>query len=160
MLKIAEKLSTLPPVTVYEPEYVPRPPKLDTSAPLNITVDDNTYIVEGPWLERLMANVNFSDYESRMYFDKMLRESGLFARLEEMGIQDGDIVSLYTLEFEDQHYARRRSSRERRLFVICRLPSAFFSSRSDKAAGPRRFRRRGQGRPPRRRNSPARAASA
>ena len=79
------------------------PPKLDTSAPLNITVDDNTYIVEGPWLERLMANVNFSDYESRMYFDKMLRESGLFARLEEMGIQDGDIVSLYNLEFEYQH---------------------------------------------------------
>ena len=103
VLKIAEKLSTLPPVTVYEPEYVPRPPKLDTSAPLTITVDDNTYIVEGPWLERLMANVNFSDYESRMYFDKMLRESGLFARLEEMGIQDGDIVSLYNLEFEYQH---------------------------------------------------------
>ena len=103
VLKIAEKLSTLPPVTVYEPEYVPRPPKLDTSAPLNITVDDNTYVVEGPWLERLMANVNFSDYESRMYFDKMLRESGLFARLEEMGIQDGDIVSLYNLEFEYQH---------------------------------------------------------
>ena len=87
----------------YSPELATRPPKLDTSAPLNITVDDNTYIVEGPWLERLMANVNFSDYESRMYFDKMLRESGLFARLEEMGIQDGDIVSLYNLEFEYQH---------------------------------------------------------
>ena len=101
--KVAEALASLPPVTVYEPEYVPRPPKLDTSAPLNITVDDNTYIVEGPWLERLMANVNFSYYESRMYFDKMLRESGLFARLEEMGIQDGDIVSLYNLEFEYQH---------------------------------------------------------
>ena len=103
VLKIAEKLSALPPVTVYEPEYVPRPPKLDTSAPLSITVEDNTYLVEGPWLERLMANINFSDYESRMYFDKMLRESGLFARLEEMGIQDGDIVSLYNLEFEYQH---------------------------------------------------------
>ncbi len=100
--KIAEKLSTLPPVTVYEPEYVKRPPKIDTSAPLDITVEDGTYIVEGPWLERLMANINFSDYESRMYFDKMLRESGLFARLEEMGIQDGDIVSLYNLEFEYQ----------------------------------------------------------
>ena len=33
----------------------------------------------------------------------MLRESGLFARLEAMGIQDGDIVSLYNLEFEYQH---------------------------------------------------------
>ncbi|MBQ5740052.1 MAG: GTPase ObgE [Oscillospiraceae bacterium] len=100
--KIAEKLSTLPPVTVYEAEYVKRPPKIDTSAPLDITVEDGTYIIEGPWLERLMSNVNFSDYESRMYFDKMLRESGLFTRLEEMGIQDGDIVSLYNLEFEYQ----------------------------------------------------------
>ncbi len=100
VLKIAEKLSTLPPVAVYEPEYVPRPPKLDVSAPLNITVEDNTYLVEGPWLERLMANINFSDYESRMYFDKMLRENGLFRQLEELGIQDGDIVSLYNLEFE------------------------------------------------------------
>ena len=102
VLKIAEKLSTLPPVTVYEPEYVPRPPKISTDEPLNITVEDNTYIVDGPWLERLMSNINFSDYESRMYFDKMLRESGLFARLEEMGIRDGDIVSLYDLEFEYQ----------------------------------------------------------
>ena len=100
--KVAEALASLPPVTVYEPEYVPRPPKLDTSAPLNITVDDNTYIVEGPWLERLMANVNFSDYESRLYFDKMLRQSGLFDTLEDMGIQDGDIVSMYDLEFEYQ----------------------------------------------------------
>ena len=27
----------------------------------------------------------------------------LFQRLEEMGIEDGDIVSLYNLEFEYQH---------------------------------------------------------
>ena len=49
-----------------------------------------------------MANVNFGDYESRNWFDKMLRSSGLFDRLEEMGIQDGDTVSLYNLEFEYQ----------------------------------------------------------
>ena len=32
----------------------------------------------------------------------MLRQCGLFDRLEEMGIQDGDPVSLYNLEFEYQ----------------------------------------------------------
>ena len=53
-------------------------------------------------LQRLMANINFSDYESRMYFDKQLRASGLFDQLEAMGIQDGDTVSLYDLEFEYQ----------------------------------------------------------
>ena len=99
---IAARLAELPPVAVYEPEYVPRPPQIDTSEPLNIQQEDNTWLVEGPWLQRLMANINFSDYESRMYFDKMLRQSGLFDQLERMGIQDGDIVSMYNLEFEYQ----------------------------------------------------------
>ena len=101
--KVAEMLSTLPPVTVYEPEYVPRPAAIDTSAPLDIQrADDGTWLIEGPWLQRLMGNVNFADYESRMWFDKQLRDAGLFQQLEEMGIQDGDIVSLYDWEFEYQ----------------------------------------------------------
>ncbi len=100
--RIAQLLSTLPPVTVYEPEYVPRPPEIDTSEPLHIERDDDTWLVEGPWLQRLMANINFSDYESRMYFDRMLRQSGLFDQLEQMGIEDGHIVSMYDLEFEYQ----------------------------------------------------------
>ena len=102
-LKIAEKLSTLPPVIVYEPEYVPKPVKIDASEPLQITVEDGVYIVEGKWLQRLMSNVNFGDYESRMFFDRMLRENGVFQQLEDLGIQDGDIVSMYELEFEYQH---------------------------------------------------------
>ena len=100
---IAEKLKELPPVQVYEPEYVKRAPTVDMSQPLEITVEDGVYLIEGPWLQRLISNTNFGDYESRMWFDKMLRESGLFTRLEEMGIQDGDLVSMYNLEFEYQH---------------------------------------------------------
>ena len=101
--RAAEMLSGLPPVTVYEPEYVPKPPAADSSAPLDIRrSDDGTWLVDGPWLQRLMGNVNFADYESRMWFDKTLRESGLFRRLEEMGIQDGDTVSMYDWEFEYQ----------------------------------------------------------
>ena len=102
MLAAAAALAQLPPITVYEPTYVERPPQVDTSEPLEIIHEDDTWIVEGPWLQRLMANVNFGDYESRNWFDRMLRESGLFQRLEEMGIQDGDTVSMYNLEFEYQ----------------------------------------------------------
>ena len=47
-----------------------------------------------------MANVNFGDYESRNWFDRMLRQSGLFDRLEAMGIEEGDTVSIYDLDFE------------------------------------------------------------
>ena len=98
----ARALQDLPPITVYEPTFVERPPQVDMSQPLEITHEDDLWIVEGPWLQRLMSNVNFGDYESRNWFDKMLRESGLFERLEEMGIEDGDTVSMYNLEFEYQ----------------------------------------------------------
>ena len=100
---IANRLKELPPVAVYAPEYVKRPPKVDTSAPVEITVEDGVYLVEGPWLQRLISNTNFGDYESRMWFDKMLREAGVFQQLEDLGIQDGDLVSMYDLEFEYQH---------------------------------------------------------
>ena len=77
---IANRLRELPPVAVYQPEYVKRPPKVDMTQPLDITVEDGVYLVEGPWLQRLIANTNFGDYESRLWFDRMLRESGLFDR--------------------------------------------------------------------------------
>ena len=102
MYAAARRLESLPPVTVYQPEYVERPPEVDTSQPLSIEHVDDVWIVEGPWLQRIMGNVNFSDYESRNWFDRVLRQSGLFDRLEEMGIRDGDLVSMYNLEFEYQ----------------------------------------------------------
>ena len=103
MNKVSEMLSILPPIAVYEPEYVPKPPVIDYSQPLDVQrLDDGTWVVDGPWLQRLMSSVNLNDYESRMYFDKTLRKSGLYQRLEEMGIQDGDTVSLYDFEFEYQ----------------------------------------------------------
>ncbi|MBP3520624.1 MAG: GTPase ObgE [Oscillospiraceae bacterium] len=102
MWEAARRLRELPPITVYEPTYVERPPEIDTSEALTIEREDDTWIIDGPWLRQLMANVNFSDYESRSWFERKLRESGLYDRLEDMGIQDGDVVCLYNLEFEYQ----------------------------------------------------------
>lgn len=101
MKETAHQLSILPPVTVYEPDYVAPEPVVDTSGDLTIEeVDDHFWVVEGAWLERLMNNINFGDYESRMYFDRVMREAGVFERMEQMGVQDGDTVSLYDLTFE------------------------------------------------------------
>ena len=102
VLRTAQLLQELPPVAVYEPTYVERPPEVDTSGEVQIEEFDGTWVIDAPWLQRLIANVNFGDYESRNWFDQKLRQSGLFDRLEEMGIKDGDIVSLYDLEFEYQ----------------------------------------------------------
>ncbi|WP_251318302.1 GTPase ObgE [Flintibacter muris] len=100
--KAAAQLAQLPPVAVYEPTYVERPPEVDTGGEVDIQEFDGTWVIDAPWLQRLIANVNFGDYESRNWFDQKLRQSGLFDKLEAMGIKDGDIVSLYDLEFEYQ----------------------------------------------------------
>ena len=96
----AARLAELPPIASYEADYVPPEPKVDTSGELTIEHFDDMWLVEGPWLQRLVATVNFSDYESRMYFDRILREAGVFERMEAMGVRDGDTVSMYDLMFE------------------------------------------------------------
>lgn len=99
---IAGRLADLPPIRVFEEEYVAPEPVIDTSGELEIEECDGVWYVEGPWLQKLVATVNFSDYESRMFFDRKLREAGIFERMEALGIQDGDPVSMYSLEFEYQ----------------------------------------------------------
>lgn len=102
MRVVAEKLRTLPPVTIYEPEYVAPVAEVGDPNALQIEHLGSTWVVTGTWLERMVQNINFDDYESRNYFDIQLTKCGLFKRLEEMGIQDGDTVDIYDLEFEYQ----------------------------------------------------------
>ena len=102
MRVVAERLRTLPPVTIYEPEYVAPVVETGRSEDLEIEHLGSTWMVTGAWLERLIMDINFDDYESRNYFDLQLRKCGLFTRLEEMGIQDGDVVDIYDIEFEYQ----------------------------------------------------------
>ena len=102
MQVVAEKLQTLPPVTIYEPEYVVPVVESGDYGQIEIEHEGNVWVVSGMWIERMAGNINFDDYESRNYFDQLLRKAGLFQRLEEMGIQDGDVVSIDDLEFEYQ----------------------------------------------------------
>ena len=102
MRVVAEKLRTLPPVTIYEPEYVA--PVVEAGRPEDLVIEHlgSTWVITGSWLERLILDINFDDYESRNFFDLQLRKCGLFARLEEMGIEDGDVVDIYDFQFEYQ----------------------------------------------------------
>ena len=103
MKAAAGLLADLPPVIRYEPDYVEPEPVIDTSEELEIEqCDDDYWSVEGAWLQRLLQSVNLGDYESRMYFDRVLREAGVFDRLEALGVKDGDTIGIYDLEFEYQ----------------------------------------------------------
>ena len=103
MKAAAGLLADLPPVIHYEADYVEPEPVIDTSEELQIEqCDDDYWSVEGAWLQRLLQSVNLGDYESRMYFDRVLRTAGVFDRLEAMGVKDGDTIGIYDLEFEYQ----------------------------------------------------------
>ena len=100
MQRSAALLATLPPITVYEPDYVPPEPDLGSADDLEIYEDDGVWYAEGPWMDRLVSAVNFSDYESRMFFDRNLRENGVYERMESLGIRDGDTISICGMTFE------------------------------------------------------------
>ena len=100
MQRCAALLDTLPPITVYEPDYVPPEPDLGSAEELDIFEDDGVWYAEGPWMDRLVSAVNFSDYESRMFFDRKLRDNGVYERMESLGIKDGDTISICGMTFE------------------------------------------------------------
>ena len=47
-----------------------------------------------------MSSINFDDRESFSYFERMMRENGVIDKMRELGIKDGDTVSMYDLEFD------------------------------------------------------------
>ena len=99
--KIQEMLSKLPPIAVYEAEPVPVVAAENVGRhDVKITVHDGIYFVEGKWLLNVIKSVNFDDYESLNYFQKVLINSGVIDALREAGINEGDTVSIYDLEFD------------------------------------------------------------
>ncbi len=95
--EVGRQLSALPPIAVFEPDFVePEAPETEPE----FTREDGVWYVTGGWVDKLVANVNFGDYESRMFFDRNLRDRGVYDRLEELGINEGDTVSIAGIEFE------------------------------------------------------------
>ena len=97
---IFQKLQTLPPIEIYESEYEEF--EKQTLVPTDIFVhkEKDMWIVEGEWLKRLMTGVNMDDYESISYFNLMLKNNGVYDKMKSLGIEDGDEVSIYGLEFD------------------------------------------------------------
>ena len=78
-------------------------PELDESNEdegLTVEIEDGVYVVKGKALRRIMYSVNFEDMESIQYFQKAMESEGVFDKLREMGIEDGDTVKIYEIEFE------------------------------------------------------------
>ena len=101
MNKTLETLSKLPPIREFEAEPAPVIPAEEIDRhEVKITVQDDVYFVEGEWLLQVMKSVNFDDYESVNYFQRVLTNGGVIDALRDAGIDEGDTVSIYDLEFE------------------------------------------------------------
>ena len=69
--------------------------------PYEVFIDDEgVFNVVGPFVERLLKSTNPNDYESMQYFQRALKSSGIIAELENQGINEGDLVRLFEVEFE------------------------------------------------------------
>lgn len=94
-------LKTLPPIKEYESEEIPTEVIVrNTSNKFTIDVQDDIYFVEGEWLLKILQRTDLDDYESLQYFQRVLRSSGIIDALLEKGIQEGDTVCIYDLEFD------------------------------------------------------------
>ena len=97
---VSERLKLLPPMLVYESEYAPEDTYVGGSKDTTVRRENDVFYVEGDWLHNLMGQINFDDYESLNFFQRVLQRSGVFTLLEERGCTDGHTVSIYDFEFE------------------------------------------------------------
>ncbi|MBQ9592806.1 MAG: Obg family GTPase CgtA, partial [Lachnospiraceae bacterium] len=95
-------LDTLPQEPVmYEPEFDPAELAAAGDEPIEIEkVEEHVFRVEGPRVERMLGYTNIDDEKGFEFFQKFMRENEVYDRLEELGIEEGDTVRLYGLEFD------------------------------------------------------------
>lgn len=100
--RISQLLNEVEEVELVSQEEMYRPElDVEDEAGLKIEVDeDGIYVVTGKELRRIMYSVNFDDMESLQFFQAQMEAKGVFDMLREAGIEDGDTVKIYELEFE------------------------------------------------------------
>ena len=72
----------------------------DRSAGDTVRKEDDTFIIEGKAINRLMGRINIDDNESMYYFQKSLKTLGIEDELKKQGIKEGDLVKVLNWTFE------------------------------------------------------------
>lgn len=98
MRYVTERLDHIEPVDIEEPEV--ELPTKNVSKEIRLRNENGVYVLEGEILKRLMHFVDYEDMDSMRQFENQLRKRGIFERLKEKGIEDGDTVRIYDFEFE------------------------------------------------------------
>lgn len=85
---------------IFEREFFPEDLKL-SNEPFEVWKEEgNIYVVEGPRIERMLGYTNLESEKGFVFFQNFLRDNGILEKLEELGIQEGDTVRMYGLQFD------------------------------------------------------------
>lgn len=87
--------------TVFEPEYIVENEDFpDEPYTVEYDAKENMYVVEGPRIERMLGYTNLDSEKGFRFFQKFLKTSGILEELEALGIEEGDTVRMYELQFD------------------------------------------------------------
>ena len=94
---ILDKMDKAP--VVYEKEFFPEDLRVATE-PFEVWKEDNIYVVEGPRIEKMLGYTNIDTEKGFIFFQNFMKDNGILEKLEELGIQEGDTVRMYGLQFD------------------------------------------------------------
>lgn len=100
MLNVAEMLSKLPDTVITDTSEEEVVYTAQEEEPFRIRREGNVFVVEGSWIQKLVASTNFNVFESLQYFQRTFKTKGIIDELEKLGINEGDTVRLEDFEFE------------------------------------------------------------
>lgn len=75
-------------------------PEIDTEPFTVEKIEDNYYFVSGVGVEKMIGYTAMDTEKGFAFFQRYLREKGIINALEQAGIQEGNTVKIYGLEFD------------------------------------------------------------
>ena len=85
---------------IFEKEFDPSM-MIDETLPYTVERnEEGIYVVEGPRIEKMLGYTNLESEKGFLFFQRFLKGNGILEELEKAGIEEGDTVRMYGLEFD------------------------------------------------------------
>lgn len=98
---VSEQLDGLGQETVvFEQEYFPEDELIYLELPYTVEKEDGMFVVEGPKIEKMLGYTNLDSEKGFAFFQKFLKDTGILDELVAAGIEEGDTVKMYGLQFD------------------------------------------------------------
>ena len=98
---VSDMLDTLDDAPIiFEQEYFPEEELIHEDLPYEVFQEEGMFVVEGPKIEKMLGYTNLDSEKGFAFFQKFLKDTGILDELEAAGIEEGDTVRMYGLQFD------------------------------------------------------------